>query len=33
MPFKKKGHLYISPRGKKYTKKQMMAYYAKKKKK
>ena len=28
MPFKKKGKEYVSPKGKKYTKKQVKAYYA-----
>ena len=28
MPFKKKGKFYYSPRGKKYTAKQVRAYYA-----
>lgn len=33
MPFKKKGKDYYSPSGKKMTKKQVMAYHAKRKKK
>ena len=28
MPFKKKGKKYTSPSGRKYTKKQVVAYYA-----
>ena len=28
MPFKKQGRYYVSPTGKKFTKKQVMAYYA-----
>ena len=28
MPFKKQGRYYVSPSGKKFTKKQVMAYYA-----
>lgn len=28
MPFKKVGDKYVSPSGKKYTKKQVKAYYA-----
>ena len=28
MPFKKKGKKYVSPSGKKYSKKQVKAYYA-----
>ena len=28
MPFKKEGGKYVSPSGRKYTKKQVQAYYA-----
>lgn len=30
MPFKKRGKYYYSPSGRKYTKKQVQAYYASK---
>jgi hypothetical protein len=32
MPFKKKGKYYVSPSGKKFTKKQVALYYATNKK-
>jgi len=32
MPFRKVGSKYVSPSGRKFTKKQVKAYYAKKKK-